>query len=381
LPAESDDRAELLCELGIAQRWLGDFQGAETTLTQAIDAASAMRDRRVELRSRIELAHAHLFSESEPSADTLLELAEKAIPIFEELGDDRALGRTWRHVGFIRGGMQGRLADWQDAAERALTHYRRSGWSASGCLAELAAALFYGPTRVPEAEQRCEELLQEAADRAGRANVLAFMAGLKALGGSLDEARRLVGEAATTYEEIGEVYALANNSGRMLSRIEMLAGDAAAAERASRQCCETFERVRDRAALSSQSAELADALYAQARYDEADSWLQLAEKSAPRDDVHAQYSWRRVKAKLLARTDSPGQSEELAVEAARLAGETDVLNDHALVLLDLAEVLRLTDRVSEAAGYVEKAMDLFERKGNVVSANAAQSLLEELSVA
>ena len=120
--------------------------GAETTLTQAIDAASAMRDRRVELRSQIELAHAHLFSESEPSADTLLELAEKAIPIFEELGDDRALGRTWRHVGFIRGGMQGRLADWQEAAERALTHYRRSGWSASGCLAELAATLFYGPT-------------------------------------------------------------------------------------------------------------------------------------------------------------------------------------------------------------------------------------------
>ena len=65
----------------------------------------------------------------------------------------------------------------------------------------------------------------------------------------------------------------------------MLAGDAAAAERASRRCCETFERVRDRAALSSQSAELADALYAQARYEEADSWLQLAEKSAPRDDV------------------------------------------------------------------------------------------------
>ena len=381
LPAESDDRAELLCELGIAQRWLGDFKGAETTLTQAIETASAMRDRRVELRSRIELAHAHLFSESEPSADALLELAEKAIPIFEELGDDRALGRTWRHVGFIRGGMQGRLADWQEAAERALTHYRRSGWSASGCLAELAAALFYGPTRVPEAEQRCEELLHEATDRAGRANVLAFMAGLKALGGGVEEGRRLVLEAATTYEEIGEVYALANNSGRVLSRIEMLAGDAAAAERTSRRCCETFERVHDRAALSSQTAELADALYAQARYEEAESWLELAEKSAPRDDVNAQYSWRRVKAKLLARTGSPGRGEELAVQATRLAGETDALNDYAVVLLDLAEVLRLADRPDEAAGYVEQAMDLFERKGNVVSTIAARSLLDQLSVA
>ncbi len=36
---------------------------------------------------------------------------------------------------------------------------------------------------------------------------------------------------------------------------------------------------------------------------------------------------------------------------------------------------------AEAAGHVEKALDLFERKGNVVSAIAARSLLDELSVA
>ena len=52
-----------------------------------------------------------------------------------------------------------------------------------------------------------------------------------------------------------------------------------------------------------------------------------------------------------------------------------------MVLLDLAEVLRLADRPGEAAGYVEQAMDLFERKGNVVSTIAARSLLDELSVA
>ena len=151
------------------------------------------------------------------------------------------------------------------------------------------------------------------------------------------------------------------------------ASPAGAARRSS--AFATSRRCRARA------AELADALYAQARYDEADSWLQLAEKSAPGDDVHAQYSWRRVKAKLLAHTGSPGKSEELAVEAARLAGETDALNDYAVVLLDLAEVLRFADRPDEAAGYVEQAMDLFERKGNVVSTIAARSLLDELSVA
>ena len=88
-----------------------------------------------------------------------------------------------------------------------------------------------------------------------------------------------------------------------------------------------------------------------------------------------------MKAKLLARTDPAGQGEELAGEAARLAGATDALNDHAVVLLDLAEVLRLSGRPGEAAGHVEKALDLFERKGNVVSTIAARSLLDELSVA
>jgi DNA-binding SARP family transcriptional activator len=381
LPAESHDRAELLCELGIAQRWFGELERARETLAEAIEAAAATRDRRVEFRSRIELAYAHVFGESEHTADELLTLAEQAIPIFEELGDDLALGRTWRHVGYVRGGIQGRVADWQEASERALTHYRRSGWSASGCLAEVAAALFYGPAPVLEGVKRCEELLLEATDRVGRANVLAFMAGLKALGGDLDEARQLIGEAAATYEEIGEVYALANNSGRVLSRIELLAGDPVAAERVLRQCCETFDRVHDRAGLSTVAAELADALYVQARYEEAESWIELAERSAPRDDLVAQYSRRRVRAKLLARRDSHDQAGTLANEAASLAGGTDALNDCAVVMLDVAEVLRLAGRAGEAAGFVEKAKDLFELKGNVISAAEAQTLLDELAVA
>jgi DNA-binding SARP family transcriptional activator len=381
LPAESHDRAELLCELGIAQRWLGELEPARETLAEAIEASAATRDRRVEFRSRIELAYAHVFGESEQTADELLTLAEQAIPTFEELGDDLALGRTWRHVGYVRGGIQGRLADWQEAAERALTHYRRSGWSASGCLAELAAALFYGPAPVPDGVKRCEELLLEATDRAGRANVLAFLAGLKALGGDLDEARHLIGEAAATYEEIGEVYALANNSGRVLSRIELLAGDPAAAERVLRQGCETFDRVHDRAGLSTLSAELADTLYVQARYEEAESWVELAERSAPRDDLSAQWGLRRVRAKLLARRDSHDQAETLANEAASLAGGSDALNDSAVVMLDVAEVLRLAGRTGDAAAFVEQARDLFELKGNVVSAAQARNLLDELALA
>jgi tetratricopeptide (TPR) repeat protein len=380
LPVEDPRRAELLCELGVAERWSGDFESAESTLAQAIEESSSTGDRRIELRARIELAHAHLFGGENGRSEDLLELAARAIPIFEELGDERSLARTWRHVGYVRSGIMGQMADWQAASERALQHYRRSGWSAAGCLAELCSALLHGPMPVPEALDRCRDLLSEATDRAGQANVLCFTGGLEALEGRFDDARQRVRHAATIYEEIGEVYALANNSGRVLGRIEMLADNPRAAEESFQECVTIFEQVHDRPGLSVVAAELADVLYAQDRYDEAAGWLELAEKRAASDDVNAQYTWRRVRAKILARAGASDKAESLARDAKALAERTDALNDHGDVLLDLAEVLRLFERPSEAARHAEAALELFEHKGNVVSAGIARSLLTELTV-
>jgi class 3 adenylate cyclase/tetratricopeptide (TPR) repeat protein len=381
LPPESAGRAEALCELGIAQRGLGELDHAIESLEAAIDATRATGDRRVELRSRIELARAQVLDQPAEAADELVALAEQAIPVFEELGDDLALGRTWRHVGHVRGEVQGRLGDWEEAAERALTHYRRSGWSVSGSLVELAAALFYGPAPVSRSLERCEELLGEATERLGRANVLAFMAGLLALDGRLDEARRVVGEAATTYREMGESYALANNSGRVESRIELLAGNPARAEDVLRAACARFEDARDRAGLSTLAAELADALYLQGRFGEAEGWIERAGRAALPADVNARYSYGRVRGKLLARAGNHEQAEEVAREAMRLAGETDALNDRGVVLLDAAEVLQLAGRAPDSAPLVEEAKALFEQKGNVVSAAEARVLLDALAVA
>jgi tetratricopeptide (TPR) repeat protein len=223
--------------------------------------------------------------------------------------------------------------------------------------------------------------LAEATDRAGRANVLAFMGGLEAIDGRFDVARLHVAEAATTYEEIGDVHARANYSGRVLSRIEMLGGDPTAAARVLEECCATFERMHDAAGLSTVAAELADAWYVQERYDEAKSWLDLAQKHAAPEDVSAQWSWRRTRAKLLARAGALSEAEAIAGEAVRIASRTDALSDHGVVLLDLAEVLRLADRPVEAAERVEEGLRLFTRKGNRVSAEAAQALLNELTVA
>jgi tetratricopeptide (TPR) repeat protein len=378
LPAESNDRAELLCELGVAQRWAGELELAEETLAEAIAAAS--RDQRVRLRAQIELAHAHLFRDPTHGADELLRLAEAAIPVFEELGDDRALGRTWRHVGYVRGGMECRNADWEEAAEKALVHYRRAGWSPAGCLAELAAALFCGPAPVSDAVRRCDELLDEATDKAGRANILVYKGGLEALAERFDSGRSLLAEASSIYEELGEVYALANNSGRVLGHLELIAGDYRAAEEALRESCETLERFHDWAGLSTSAADLAQAMYGQDRRGDADVWAEIAEDRARSDDLSAQFSWRAIRAKLRAQAGDVDEGTKLGFEALRIVERTDALTQHGEVLLDLAAALSMADRSGDAADCVEGALMLFASKENVASAGKARALLSEFAV-
>jgi DNA-binding SARP family transcriptional activator len=380
LAEDEPRRAEILCELGIAQRTAGDQEGGAARLSDAVARARDVGDRRIELRARIELSYLRLFTDREADPADLLDLVREATPIFEELGDDRALSRAWRHVGYVHGSMEGRCADWLETAERALEYYRRSGWSAAGCLTNLAAALLYGPTPVPDGVVRCEQLLDETTDRLGRANVLVYLGGLHAFGNRFDEAFALLAEADTIYRELDEVYQRADNSGRILGRLHRLAGDPQAAGRAFRDCCETFERVHDTAALSTVAAELGQALYSEGLYVEASGWGRLAEENAPRGDVLAQFSWRALQGKLLVQEGLLREGENLAGEAVRIVEHTDALTHHGEVLLDFAHVLCSADRHAEAATHIEKALNLFDLKENVASARVAQTLLAEVTV-
>ena len=131
-----------------------------------------------------------------------------------------------------------------------------------------------------------------------------------------DEARGHLAEAEKGYGELEERYLLANHCLRVRGRIEMLAGEPTSAEAALSEACAVLERVHDEAGLSTIGSELADALYAEGRYDEAADWLDLAETRSSAADVSAQYTWRRVRAKVLARCGDHGSAETLAREAA-----------------------------------------------------------------
>jgi ATP/maltotriose-dependent transcriptional regulator MalT len=199
--------------------------------------------------------------------------------------------------------------------------------------------------------------------------------------GRFGEARKLVTHARTLYEELGQTSTAEANCGAIGARLELLAGDFSAAERAFRSTCQALERVGDQAYLATGAAELADVLYALDRFDEAEQWCLLASRLGASDDFFTQILWRAAQAKLLAQRGERDEAEALAREAVRRAEETDDLNCRAKVRVDLAEVLRVDGNSREGAEAVQVAVELFDRKENLVGAKRARALLTEMAVA
>jgi tetratricopeptide (TPR) repeat protein len=374
LPTADPARLELLCEHGLALRTAGEIDRANRVLEEAAESAAAAGERRIELRARMELANAHLSTHPEGGGDALLRVAEEAIPTFEAFGDDRSLGRAWLLAGYVRGGLHCRNAEWREAAERALDHYRRSGWPPGSCAGEIATSLYYGPTPVAEGIDRCRRLLEESDERTGQAHVLVWLGGLEGFAGRGDVARRLVRRAEAVYDELGHGMPLLCGCYPVLAEIERLGGRLEEAEALLRASCDGLEAMHERACLASRAAELADVMYGRRRYEEAERWFRVAEEHAATDDLAAQLLARAVRGKILARRGSSTAAETCAREAVQIAEQTDALNSRARVLLDLAEIVRLDERPGEARALAARACELLEQKGNVVGAEHARAL-------
>ena len=369
LPPEDEERRELLCELGIALNTAGETERADETLREATEIAARAGDRRIELRAQIELAAAHLLDEQGSSAQALFELADTALPVFESLADNRSLGRTWMLTGWVQGGMYCHNAVWEESAERALSHYRDAGFPTATCAGHIAAALYFGPTPAADGVVRCTGILDnEVEDRSGEANVLAHLAGLQAMLGKFDDARELLGDARQIYADLGQRTALVRTCAPLEAAAARLSNDAEKAAAILVASCTELRDMRNWSPLSTQAAELADALVAVGRVADAQTWVEVAAANASDGDASAQFSWRSSGARVLVRSQDVEQAEQLAREALRMVDGTDALNQRAGVRLALAEVLAAAGRPTEAADTTAEALQLFKEKGNAAAA-------------
>ena len=376
---EGEHRRALATELAMALNGRGEPDSAVELYERVIGAAVTSRDRHSELRARVELEYTQLPRTPGATAESLLAATAQAIPALEAAGDDRGLGRTLLLAGWIQGQRYCRHGPRAEAAERALVHYRRAAWPTSTPAGELASALYYGPTSVADAIERCTELLEtEQSNRYGRANIEVFLGGLLAQQGDFETARRLVCDARATYEELGHTTAVATFSGVIAGDIELLAGDLVCAEETFRWVCEVMTRAQAYSHLASRGGDLAEALYRQGRLLEAAEWVGIAEAHTAADDLDALTLWMPVRAKLVAQNGELEKAVVLASEASSLVAPTDALNRRAAVSLDVGQVLLLANRTSEAVAAFESSRELFEEKGNLAGVSRARSFLNDM---
>jgi tetratricopeptide (TPR) repeat protein len=160
--------------------------------------------------------------------------------------------------------------------------------------------------------------------------------------------------------------------------IELLAGDPATAVEFREEAFRLLGELGERGAQSGAAGNLAQALYALDRLEEADAWARRAAELGASDDATNEMVWRQVRAKLLVQRSEHDEAERFAREAVAVGEDTDWLDGQGDAHADLADVLALADRPQEAAGALEQALARYERKGNVVMAKRARARLAEL---
>jgi tetratricopeptide (TPR) repeat protein len=233
-----------------------------------------------------------------------------------------------------------------------------------------------GPLPVEDGIRRCLAIRSQARSEPALQPVVESMLGvLEAMRGRMDDAREHYRETQRAFDELGFSFRLV--SFRMYSGwVELIAGDWKAAERELRIGYEGLQRMGERGVLSTMAAFFARAVFALGQYDEAERVTEVSAETASHDDPVTQAMWRGTRARVLAITGrSDIEAEELARESVELAFRTDSVNMQADALVDLAETLRLLHRAGEAQEILEQAVELYEKKGNVVSAASTRALL------
>jgi predicted ATPase len=375
LPEKDPERLRLLPMLGKALRETGQLGRADAVLTEGVDLGHAVGDRRVESLARIERASLRDYTDPSSDPDELRRLAEQSIGVFEELGDDEGLAQASSLLAEVHWA-HGKFAAMEEMLERGLLHAQRANdkRGRSFLLAALARAALLGPMPVDAALRRCEEIRAQAGDdRVLAAVVLPPTGGLHALSGNFERARSLCGRARASFEEFGLRAALAALP-LYSGPIELLAGDPRAAERELRRGYDLLDEMGDQGRFSTVAAFLSQALYAQARLEEADAVALSASAAATTDDFYTQAVWRGTRALILVSTGESEQAERLAREAVALTRETDWPNLVGDALLVLAEVLAAGGRIAEAKVRAREALRRYREKGNEISARRAEQL-------
>ncbi len=367
-PATDPERAGLLRDLGTALVHRGRFEDADRVLAEAgVAAQSAGRTDLANL-AHLDRQFIRLQTRPDEAVAELAQVTDEAFLAFTETADQVGLTRVWQ----LRAELHWMACSYgatTQALEHAVGHARRAGEKRdeAAITVWLASCLALGPTTVPEAIQRCDELLARGSgSRRVEAAVLTVLGYLHALAGQPAEARLLVLRGRQRHEELGLTFARAHwtvFSGMAL----LLAGDTEAAEAELRWGYDTLRSMGERAGLSTVAAYLARVLLVQERYAEAEELTAESEAQAASDDLASQIAWRAVRALCRAAVRDADEALALARTAVELAEGTDDLELLGFAHTALSRAIAARGDDVGAREEAERANAAYRAKGDLVS--------------
>ena len=304
----------------------------------------------------------------------------RVIPVLERVGDQHGLARAWG-LKAVSEWVEARTAAAAAAWEQAAEHARLAGddYERAEILGWVASALWFGPVPVSDAIRRCEEIRADVSGHlVSQAEVLRPLGALHGFAGRFDVARSFFETSSSIFEELG--LGLNSVTSHHEAVVEMLAGNHAFAEQHLRAAYDALEAMGERSFRSTTAAFLAQAAFAQGRFEEAEWAANMSEELAQPDDLLTQILWRGVRAKLLAGRGRFDHAETLAREAVALAARTDLINFHADALVDLVAVLEIAENGAETSAILVEALRMYEQKGNTVGAGRVLARLDALSM-
>jgi class 3 adenylate cyclase/tetratricopeptide (TPR) repeat protein len=364
-------RAELLLpdgEIAFAlQEALMQALAMSGRISDAIARAEKAAERYESAGRRINALRARLFAvvwatnlnpavfETEMSA-----LLEEARPEIERSDDHSALARLEVTASFVEH-YRGRFDASLEALTRARLHAQEAdeSWTINNFVALASAAMANGSVPLDDALVWFDRELQE--NRGFQSLLAIWKAFVLAYRGEFADARMLFWETFAAMAERGMTTgtAIVMQAGW---QIETLAGDLDAAERCARQGVEQLEPLGERAWLSTQACQLAEALYALGRLDDAEHWVRRGLELGGPEDILTQMLGLGLRAKLLARGGGFDEALVLAHRTVALAASTQAPMERAQAILALAEVLYLSGDIPGAFQQSGRAVALYESK-------------------
>jgi tetratricopeptide (TPR) repeat protein len=379
LPRPDPLRVRATIALGRPLYMVTAFQESVRVAGEALEDARALGDRSGEMLAEMERMIGLQQISAEFSPEDHIEVGHRAVRLFEDAGEWENAATAWEMVANGHWG-KARWSLMLEPLRRAIELVERTGnrGRVTPLRIRMLAAMFFGDASVPETIEDAQRLLEDAPDNPiARLRSSGFLGALMGFRGKFDEGWEWLDASRRISDELasgGWAASVAFSS----AALGLASGRLEPAERDVEKALGMLEGTGERGWSSTLRSELAAIQFEQGRIEEAWANAELAREAVLEEDVSAEGFWRTITARILSSRGEHDEAMRLIREAITIFRTTDEINHFANGLVSFGWVASRAGLRDEAEAALREAIEVYERKGNVVGASKARDRLAEL---